>query len=271
MRRIALAALMLVATVAPALSAGYSFLNVGIDYFNQERYSDAIIWFDKAIDAGDLVPDQMRAAYYGRGMAHAVRREFSDAISSYTAALALKPGDGSIARDRASAYLATGQVENAFADLNIAHLKYPNDYLMDFQTGLVAWQLGRYDDARAVFVRHTKRYSNAWLWLQLANAKLGMPPVSIEDTKFDAKQWPNPLKALYAGQIDADAVLKAQRESPAAGAEACDANFYVGQWRLVHGEIVAGKPLMQKAAEVCDGTSLEKSMAFFEVKKLMGQ
>ena len=57
-----LAALLLASGVSPAAAAGFSDLNVGISLFNDGRYGDAIAYFDKAIAAGDLVPDQMHVA-----------------------------------------------------------------------------------------------------------------------------------------------------------------------------------------------------------------
>lgn len=269
MKKIALAISALAAFSAPAMAAGYPFLNAAISYTNQGRPSDAIIWFDKAIEAGDLVPDQMRAAYYGRGTAQLIQEKFAEAAVSFTAALAVKPGDGPSSRNRAFAYLALGEFEKAFPDLKNAHLKYPDDLFIDFQTGLAAWRLANYREAKTVFARLTSREPTAWFWTQLTNAKLGMPIDSVPTEIVNLPDWPNPIKALYVGAIDGEAVLKAQRESPSAAVKACDANFYVGAWRLAHGE-AAGQALMLKAAEVCtwDGNSNEKSMAIFEVSKL---
>lgn len=270
MRKIILAAAMLAASFTAAIGAGYDLLNVGIDYFNQERYADAIVWLDKAIAAGDLIPDQMRVAYADRGLAHASQHEFESAISDYTAALALKPNDGFIARQRGLLYMAAGQYQNAVGDLAAAHLRYPDDLFIDFQTGLVNWRLGRYDDARTIFARLTHQEPTAWLWLQLSNVKSGAPLAPIEDKNFVPTQWPNPLKALYAGQMDEDAILRSQKNSRTMAGEACDAYFYIGEWRLAHGDIPAGKSMLQKAAEACENSSNEKALALFEIKNLDG-
>jgi tetratricopeptide (TPR) repeat protein len=265
----ALAVVALAVLVTPAIGAGYPFLNAAIDYTNQGRTADAIIWFDKAIAAGDLVPDQMRAAYYGRGAAQLAQEKYPEAVDSFTAALALKPGDGMISRARAFAYLALGEFDKAFPDLKSAHAKYPDDHFIDFQTALAAWRLGNYQEAKPIFARLINYEPNAWYWLQLANAKLGLPIDASEVVNVD---WPNHIRALYAGKIDAETAMKVQAESPGAFTKACDANFYVGEWRLIHGE-AAGETLVQKAAEVCtwDTNRNEKSIAIFEVNKLTGR
>ena len=265
----ALAVLALAVFSAPAVGEGYPFLNAAIAYTNQGRIADAIIWYDKAIAAGDMVPDQTRAAYYGRGAAQLTQEKFPEAVASFTAALALKPGDGMISRGRAFAYLALGEFEKAYPDLKNAHAKYPDDLFIDFQTGLAAWRLEKYQEAKPIFARLINHEPNAWYWLQLANAKLGLP---IDASEAGSMDWPNHIRALYAGRIDGETAMKIQNASPSAFVKACDTNFYVGQWRLIHGE-AAGVALMQKAAEVCnwDSNANEKSIAIFEVNRRAGR
>jgi hypothetical protein len=69
MKKTTLAMLVLAASTMQAVGAGYGLLNFGIDYFNQERYADAVTWFDKAISSGDLTSDQLHVAHLDRGIA----------------------------------------------------------------------------------------------------------------------------------------------------------------------------------------------------------
>jgi tetratricopeptide (TPR) repeat protein len=268
MRKIALAVLMLAASALPGQAGGYSFLNVGIEYYTRGDLANAIAWLGKALSAGDLLPDQAHVAYNDRGLSHARLGQLNDAISDYTAAIAIKSDDMTLVADRAFAYVATGQLQEAIADLNLVYQKQPDNFQIGFETGLVSWQLGNYDDARTVFGRLAQKNVTAWLWFQLANVRSGKPVSPIEDEKFDPNRWPNPLKALFAGIIDPDAVMKVV-EAPSSGvAQACDANFYVGEWHLIHNDVSAGRPLLKKAAEICPRPKIEKRMADFETGKL---
>jgi hypothetical protein len=66
MRKILFAAALLATSFTVAVGAGYDTLNVGIQYANDEAWDNAILWLGKALDAGDLLPDQARAAHYNR-------------------------------------------------------------------------------------------------------------------------------------------------------------------------------------------------------------
>jgi len=269
MGRTAVLSLIVVLLTPPAFGAGYSLLNAGIDYFNQGRYSDAITWLDKAIASGDLVPDQMHVAYLDRGLAHARQRELASAISDYTAALALRPNDQFAMRERARAYLSIGQDEKAIPDLAAAKSKKSDSFRSQFAIGLAAWRLGQYIEAGSVFSQLTRQVSSAWFWMQLSNVKSGTPLAQLDDKQINPQIWPNPIKLYYAGKMDEQSVLKAAQENTFAPAgNVCEANFYMGQWRLAHGDMSAGIPLLERAARICSNGSTEKFMTQIEMRKL---
>jgi tetratricopeptide (TPR) repeat protein len=118
-------ALTLIALATPAAGDGYSLLNIGIQYANDEAWDNAILWLGKAIDAGDLLPDQMRAARYNRAKAYAASGRSGTAIPDFDAALALTPDDVEILTERAFAYVADSHGDQALADLKKAREKNP--------------------------------------------------------------------------------------------------------------------------------------------------
>jgi tetratricopeptide (TPR) repeat protein len=127
MGKSALAAAIWVAWAMQAICAGYNNLNVGIDYLNQGRDADAIIWLDKALAAADMVPDQVAVARMDRGIAYINSGEPQKAIADFTAALVLRPGDFKLLSDRSFAYVAAKQPELALADIATLQARKPDN------------------------------------------------------------------------------------------------------------------------------------------------
>lgn len=267
MKKIAIAALLALAPVSAMAAGGYGMLNAGIDYYNQGRYDDAITWLGKAIDAGDLQTDQLHIAHLDRGLSLQHQEHNREAIEDFSAAVALAPGESEAVTSRAFAYLAVGEMDHAVSDLSAAHEKYPKDTEIDRLMGLADWQLGRYAEAQKVFARIEKADVTAWFWQQLSNVKLGKEVDQTNAPQYDPHQWPNPLKEFYMGRLQSDAVMKL---ADAGEGQACDVNFYVGEWFLVHGDKVAAEPLLEKAIRGCPDAGNEPRMAAFELKKMAG-
>jgi Flp pilus assembly protein TadD len=59
-------------------------------------------------------------AYYYRGLAHASKREFENAIADYTEAITLDPDDAEAFNNRGNAYIRIGETEKAEADFTEA-------------------------------------------------------------------------------------------------------------------------------------------------------
>jgi lipoprotein NlpI len=268
MKRFTWVAMILAALGTPAGAASYNDLNIAISYFNDGARDSAISWFDRAIAAGDLNPDLTRVAHFDRGRALLSRGDSATAIADFTAALAVSPGDVRILEDRAHAYLNAGQLENAAGDFKAVRLRNPNDKPLAFQSGLVNWQIGRYDDAAADFARPGSSDLIAWLWQQLANVRQGKPVSSFFMTSFDQKMWPNPMVALFLGQTDEEAVLRIAQDSKAADAQTCDAEFFIGEWRLAHGDREGASALLKKMTDDCRNDATQLHVAQLDLAKL---
>jgi len=99
-------------------------------YSPQDEYEMAVADFTKAIE---LDPDFAKAheyrgyAHYGtyvmRGFAYAFQREFDKAIADYNAAIRLNPASGVAYYNRALAYDALGNVEQAKIDADFSRAR----------------------------------------------------------------------------------------------------------------------------------------------------
>ena len=278
MKKIAIAVLLLAGWAGSASADGFSFLNVGIDYLNQQRYADAVTWLDKAIAAGDLNPDQMHLAYLDRGQARAQLNRPQEAVADFTAALAIRPNDVGAQIQRSFAYLDAGQLEKSADDMAAPQIGTSKIPRIIFHRGLIAWETGRYPAAAEAFSELADRgYADGWLWLQLANTKQNKAVTKYAGVRRADGSivisgipywWPGPAMSLYSGDKTEDDVLKAMESDFASQSTECQGNFYLGAWRLVHGDAGGAKLLLQKAMNACPAGNTEWRMAAFELKKL---
>jgi lipoprotein NlpI len=259
MKKTASAALLLAATVTPGFCTSFDELNAAISYFNQEQYDNAITWFDKAIAAGDLIPDLMHVAYVDRGMAYAAKGETQKALSDYSAAIAARPDDVLAYYLRIRIYASLNDDEKTLADYRQLMKLRPHEYSYRMNVGWLSWQLNDVAASASAFEPYSRRTLDAWLWLQLANVRQGKP---VDDYKEESyvKSWPAHVARFYRGTISESDVLaaaSAAQKEKSAGSQSkranCDAYFYTGMWRVVHGDQAGAAPLLQNAVDSCEG------------------
>jgi lipoprotein NlpI len=297
MKSVGLAALITLTAAAPAYAASYDNLNAGIQLYNTGNWSGAIEQFDKALAADDLVPSLRFIAHFDRAQSHMRLLQFGPAIDDYSASLALRPSEVQALTNRASAYAATGKLDQAAADLDGAIAARPKLGFLygmraalnirrgqadksreDMRTslallperasgssgiGIANWIVGQLSDAEKNFSDATDKDDThaiyGWLWYALTEARLGktIPRRALPD--FDLKTWPGPIVNLFLGNGAQEAVFAAaaQGEANAVNGQICEANFYVGEWLLQHHDQAGAKPLINKAASDCPTNFIE--------------
>jgi tetratricopeptide (TPR) repeat protein len=271
-RIFALVVLVAAASAGPALGASYDELNLGIQLLNQGAPDQAIPHFDQAIAAGDLIPDLTAVAHLDRAYAYKNLDQPVKAVDDFTAYLSYAPDDLRVRFERSLAYGNAGDAPKAMADIAAVKEKFPKAAQFDFVIGLLDWQLRQYAEASGSFSRalaSPKDHAYAWLWLQLANVKLGKPVSAEGAASFDRNAWPAPLVSFFQGKVTRDEVfdIAAQAKGADGPGKICEANFYLGEWQVVHDSPSDAKTLIQKAAENCPRTFLERNMGRQEIAK----
>src|SRR5258708_1744063 len=107
-----LSAALLVAITASgnALGArGIDDANAGSAAVQRGQYDAAIQLFTKAINSGELSPDNLATAYVNRGTAHYLKKEHEQAIADFKQAIQLDPRDPIAYNKLGIAYIANGQ------------------------------------------------------------------------------------------------------------------------------------------------------------------
>jgi lipoprotein NlpI len=279
MKKVILAALLAGAGTTPVHAGGYTFLNIGINLLNQDRYADSIPWFDKALAAGDLLPDQIHVARLDRGMARAETGDYAKAAGDFTAALAMRPDATRALMLLAYAHIGAGENDKAIAEIAQLKTKGAAGYRVRYNSGLLEWALERYNEAGEDFkAAADDGYRYAWLWQQMVNLKLGKPVTSYRGTSVAVPGehrrlkirggWPEAIVDFYLGDATEKDVFDAVGESTAQAGRACEANFYLGEWRDLHGDVAGARPMLQKAAQDCPSGYEEKRMSTLELKRL---
>ncbi|MBW8709243.1 MAG: tetratricopeptide repeat protein [Alphaproteobacteria bacterium] len=264
MKKIAFAALLLAASAGPAACAGYDDLNVALSYFDQEKYDSALVWFDKAIAAGDLIPDLQRLAYLDRGMVHKSKGKLTEALADYSAAIAAQPDDMLAYHERISLYLATNDYEKTLADYEVLRKQRPRDYEFLMNVGYLNWLLGRYEPSAEVFSRYSERVMYSWLWLQVASLKMDKP---MTEWKGQLRAgWPTPLIAFYMGKLPESDVLERAKDFESING-LCSADILLGIWHAVHHEDMGATTRLQSALDSCNKETFYWRIARRELDK----
>lgn len=107
------------------------------------------------------------------------------------------------------------------------------------------------------------------LWLYLAQSRSGNKEASQEletnAAKFKQSDWPFPAIQLFLRQRSPEATL-AWAEQPD---DACEEQFYIGEWHLLRGDHSAAKEALQAtAADTCPKNLDESASARAEPNRL---
>ncbi len=251
-------------------------------------------------------PD-MPGPYAEHGDAFMAERRFDEALKDYSDGLAasewsiefyrlrseayrlsgrydaaIKEDEAALAHDDkyAGAYIARGRAHEDMGELKAALSDYEKAAALEsdnpelpFLEGLVQWKLARFDDAGRDFRRLPERSPYAFIWNYLADARRKSTAGDLADraAKLEAGQWPAPVVKLIAGTATADEVTaKAGEEKDIAQrkAEVCEADFYVGEWQLLHGDEARAKAMLGEAARDCEIGGVERGAAAAELARL---
>jgi protein O-mannosyl-transferase len=158
------------------------------------RWSEALIYYNKAIAANPLFP----AAYDNRGSAYVALGNFKQAIMDFDRAIAIQPNYANAYYDRGTAYIALGNYEQAIGDFDRAIAIKPDsaDYYNNrgaARAGLGNYKraISDYDRAIAIKPDYADYYNNRGA----AYAGLGNYEQAISDYDRAIEMRPNYAQA----------------------------------------------------------------------------
>ena len=180
----------------------------GYLYHLEARYQEARGDFDRAIR---LNRDDAEA-WNGRALVALAEGNGDKAISDFSRAIKILPQSGAYYANRATAQLIEGDMARAIADFEQAVIHDPEEPFLRL----------------LLFTAEARSGSRA-----AAEGRL-----AAYAAEHEIPAWPKPIVDLFLGRGSIAAVEEAAAR--AAGLEAAgqvfDANFYLGQWALLHGD-----------------------------------
>jgi lipoprotein NlpI len=275
MRSILPAALAIILSAGCAQANAYADFSRGIDANNRGNSNAAVAAFTRALDAGDLPLPYVPSAYVGRARAYLDTVQCAAAVTDLDSALRLRPDYADAYQLRARADDCLGRQDAALTDITAAiSLRPVAGHL--FERARLLWNSNRYaeaaGDANAAAAREP---GNPYylLWTAVIGERAGHfnGETFLGLAKnFTGNAWPQPLLGLFANRTRPDEVYRAAAlglgRNPAN--QKCEADFYVGEWRLLRGETDAARLLIRTAANECPRNYLAWSGATAELRRL---
>ncbi len=228
-------------------------------------YDKAIADYDRAIALDPRYED----AFVNRGVAYARKGDADRAISELTTALMLDGSDVVAYRNRGDAYVDKGDLALAREDYDEAIRRAPGDADALRGRGYLHFYAGEFaaaadDLARVLASEPDDTYVT--LWRHMAAARAAMPNGGRVElgTPSGNTEWPAPVLELMRGSRTDEATLTAARTP----AQQCEAQFYVGEWRFLHGDRPGAVAAWQAAVDRCPKSFIEYKGARAELRRL---
>ena len=250
--------------IAPALASTYDDYSRGIDANNRGDADAAIQFFTRSIDGGDLAPSYLPSAHFGRARALLHNQRCAVAYADLTDAIRLRPDFVDAYSLRAEVNHCLQRDDAALADATAAiRLRPAAGYY--FTRARLLWNAGSFREALAdldLAVARDPGNGYFLLWHAMTAQRTGDQD-SIARQSAGLSGWPKPLLDLYAGRASPDDALHASRNAY----ESCEADFYIGEWRLARGDAAGARGLLQAAASECPRDFIASDGASHELKR----
>jgi len=245
-----------------------AFYNRGNAYARKQDYERAIANFSEAI----RLDPKDASAFYNRGLAYALKQDYDHAIANFSEAIRLDPKHASALFNRGLAYASKQDHEHAIADYSEAIRLDPKHASALFNRGLAYASKQDHEHAIADYseaIRLDPKNAYPILWLYLARMRIGArnaaAELEVSAKSLSQPDWPYPIVELFLGRRTPEAALAA----PAKSDERCEAQFYVGEWRLLRGDRRAATTNLKAAMDdSCPKSLVEFEAARAELKRL---
>ena len=256
---------------------GQNGWNVDAQKCEDQSGDPAIEACTRAIASGELSQANLARTYQNRGVEWRHKGDDDRAMADYNQALGLDSGRAYTYNDRGNVWVDKGEYDRAIADYDQAVRLYPNYAGAYYNRGVAHFVRGDWAAAAGDFTRNHEldpKGDYALLWLALAG--MHQPDSGWEQRLEAAAQglsqdWPMPLLRLYEGQITADQMLAAAGDMTAQPGRLCEVGFFLGEWKLAHGQTQEAAANLKTAQSACAHDLAEYTTAIEELKKLGGQ
>jgi tetratricopeptide (TPR) repeat protein len=231
------------------------FFRRGLAYYKKRDYGHAIIDFNNSIS----INPQDAQSFTSRGLAYRGKQDYDHAIADYNRAISLDPQSAYAYSNRGDVYFDKRDYDHAIADYSEALRIDPRHAAAFCSRGALhslkkdyAQAAKDYSDA----IRLDPKDAHAVLNLYLARARAdpahARAALASDAKKLNRSHWPYPVVELFLGSRTAEATL----EAAVAPETKCEAQSYIGEWRLLRGDSAA-LASMKEASDACANSAIE--------------
>ena len=170
--------------------------------------------------------------------------------------------------------LSKGDLNQVISYYNTAIKHDPKDDDAYFHRGVAKYFAGALSQALADITQASKidpSYAYYALWIDIVdkrnNAASRLPQAIAH---LDMAKWPAPVIQMFLGESTPQAVLAAadDRDAATKTGQLCEANFYIGELALQHGDKAEATRLFKLAAAGCPREFVEGPSANAELEAM---
>jgi lipoprotein NlpI len=240
--------------------------NRGVAFQGLNDHRRAIDDLDRAIG----LDSRFAVAYFNRGISWKILEDYDRAVADQTQARALAPGNSGPHGELGVLALFRHDFDASIGHLNLAIKLAPRaaeHYKLRGCAHLVRGEVM----AAEVDLRYSINLADdpyALLFWYLSCAKIGhnaTGELGSRAQRFRSRRWPVAIIDFYLGKIEIDAALATATNS----VERAEAEFYVGQWHVLHGNHAHAVTALQAAVKGCPTYFIEHTAAVAELKRLV--
>jgi tetratricopeptide (TPR) repeat protein len=191
------------------------------------------------------------------GVAQAGARQMSEAVRTFTRALAVAPGDPMLYRWRGHRNLSVRNFDGAMADLTRGYGLDSTNYGILFHLGVLRFVRGDFNAAADAFARAQPRApdggelagSTDWLWMSLQRAGRAAEAASMLARRPDSLPASNAYARrlrLYRGEIGPGGLFT---PADTGDVDVATLRFGLGNWYLVKGDTARARDQFRRSIQ----------------------
>jgi lipoprotein NlpI len=250
------------------------FVFRGLLWDRQRDYTHSIADYDEAIRLDPL----SAPAYNNRCNTWLIKEAYDRAAADCTQALKLDPELTQAHFNRGILWVIANDYAKARDEFDQVIRLSPRFAPAYKSRAALNFYGGQYDAAQADLTQAARLLRSdpyVAIWSYLAQARAGHVDAAARELAQSAPDagnsaWPGPVIELYLGHSDPSSVFKAaqQGDARAQDDQQCEAAFYIGQWRLLHGQNGQALRLFEDAQRTCRKSFSESGGARAELDRL---
>jgi lipoprotein NlpI len=229
---------------------------------------------EQVVNSGQLAGRQLAEAWVDLAVERSNAGERNSALEDLKTALTIQPDLPRAFRVRGELLAYLGLFDEALAQF--AQAKAGRDPDADYANAQALYFLGRFAEAADGFSEAARRAGGSaqmyrFIWLHLAAQRAGKNPRDVlRQAGYGSRgEWPGPIASYLLGDTPEARLLAIAREdTKEALPRACEAWFFIGQRRLIAGDVEGARAAFEQAKATQILPYVEYAFSDVELRRL---